>query len=116
MFESELDTVARDQAGITPIQPLLKAINGIQNLSDLQTVYASTVGVSAPFAGIGANADLNDSSTNTAWVYPGGLGLQRDYYVDQDDKTKEIRQQYVAHVARMFEFINYSKEDAQSAA
>ena len=25
MFESELDTVARDQAGITPIQPLLKA-------------------------------------------------------------------------------------------
>ncbi|MGC6524838.1 MAG: M13 family metallopeptidase [Flavobacteriaceae bacterium] len=116
VFESELDTIARDQAGITPIQPLLKAINGIQNLSDLQTVYASTVGVSAPFAGIGANADLNDSSTNTAWVYPGGLGLQRDYYVDQDDKTKEIRQQYVAHVARMFEFINYSKDDAQAAA
>ncbi len=116
VFESELDTIARDQAGITPIQPLLKAINGIQNLSDLQTVYASTVGVSAPFAGIGANADLNDSSTNTAWVYPGGLGLQRDYYVDQDDKTKEIRQQYVAHVARMFEFVNYSKDDAQAAA
>ena len=116
VFESELDTIARDQAGITPIQPLLKAISGIQNLSDLQTVYASTVGVSAPFAGIGANADLNDSSTNTAWVYPGGLGLQRDYYVDQDEKTKEIRQQYVAHVARMFEFINYSKEDAQAAA
>lgn len=116
VFESELDTIARDEAGISPIQPLLKAINDIQNLSDLQTVYASTVGVSAPFAGIGANADLNDSSTNIGWVYPGGLGLQRDYYVDQDEKTKEIRQQYVAHVARMFEFVNYSKEDALASA
>ncbi len=116
VFESELDTIARNEAGITPIQPLLKAISSIQNIGDLQEVYAKTVGVSAPFAGIGANADLNDSSMNTTWVYPGGLGLQRDYYIDQDDKTKEIRQQYVDHVARMFGFINYSKDDARSAA
>ncbi len=53
---------------------------------------------------------------NTTWVYPGGLGLQRDYYLDQDDKTKDIRQQYVDHVARMFEFINYNKDDARAAA
>ncbi|MGB0186047.1 MAG: M13 family metallopeptidase [Flavobacteriaceae bacterium] len=116
VFESELDTVARNEAGITPIQPLLKAISSIQNIRDLQEVYAKTVGVSAPFAGIGANADLNDSSMNTTWVYPGGLGLQRDYYLDQDDKTKDIRQQYVNHMARMFEFINYSKDDARAAA
>lgn len=116
VFESELDTIARNEAGITPIQPLLKAISSIQNISDLQEVYAKTVGVSAPFAGIGANADLNDSSMNTTWVYPGGLGLQRDYYLDQDDKTKDIRQQYVDHVARMFEFINYNKDDARAAA
>ena len=116
VFESELDTVARNEAGITPIQPLLKAISSIENIGDLQEVYAKTVGVSAPFAGIGANADLNDSSMNTTWVYPGGLGLQRDYYLDQDDKTKDIRQQYVNHMARMFEFINYSKDDARAAA
>lgn len=82
----------------------------------MQTIYATTLGVSAPFTGIGANPDLSDSSMNTAWVYPGGLGLQRDYYVDQDAKTKEIRGQYMDHIARMFGFINYTEEDARAAA
>ena len=116
IFESELDTIARNEAGISPIQPLLDKIGGINNLSDMQTVFASTLGVSAPFAGIGANPDLNDSSMNTAWVFPAGLGLQRDYYLDQDEKTKEIRGQYVAHVARMLQYINYSEADAKAAA
>ena len=116
IFESELDTIARDEAGITPIQPLLDKIGSINNLNDMQTVFASTLGVAAPFAGIGANPDLNDSSMNTAWLFPAGLGLQRDYYLDQDDKTKEIRGQYVDHVARMLQYINYSEADAKAAA
>lgn len=116
LFKSELDTVARNEAGIKPIQPLLDKINGISSLKDLQTVYASTIGVSAPFAGIGANPDLSDSSMNTAWVFPGGLGLQRDYYLDQDAKTKEIRGKYVDHVARMLQYINYSEANARKAA
>ena len=116
LFKSELDTVARNEAGIKPIQPLLDKINGINSLKDLQTVYASTIGVSAPFAGIGANPDLSDSSMNTAWVFPGGLGLQRDYYLDQDAKTKEIRCKYVDHVARMLQYINYSEANARKAA
>ena len=116
LFESELDTVARNEAGVSPLMPLLEKINGIQNLEDMQTVYASTLGVSAPFTGIGANPDLSDSRMNTAWVYPGGLGLQRDYYVDQDEKTKEIRAKYVDHMTHMFQFIDYSENDARKAA
>ena len=116
IFESELDTVARNEAGIKPIQSLLDKINGINSLNDMQTVYASTLGVSAPFAGIGANPDLSDSSMNTAWVFPGGLGLQRDYYLDQDAKTKEIRDKYVDHITRMLQYINYSEADARAAA
>lgn len=116
VFESELDTIARNEAGITPITPLLDAISSINSISDMQTVYATTIGVSAPFAGIGAEADLNNSAVNTAWLFPGGLGLQRDYYLDQDDKSKEIRGHYVDHVARMFEFINYDPEKARLAA
>lgn len=116
IFDSELDTVARNEAGIKPIQPLLDKINSIKNLNDMQTVFATTLGVGAPFAGIGANPDLNNSSMNTAWVFPGGLGLQRDYYLDKDEKTKEIRGQYVDHITRMLQFINYSEADARTAA
>ena len=116
IFESELDTVARNAAGIAPIKPLLSAIDGIKNLEDMQTVYGTVNGVGAPFAGLGANPDLNDSSMNTAWIFPGGLGLQRDYYVDQDGKTKEIRGQYVDHITRMLQFIDYDEATARVAA
>jgi putative endopeptidase len=116
VFETELDTVARDAAGIKPLEPLLEAISSIKNLNDMQTVYAKVIGVSAPFAGIGASANLNDSSMNIAWVFAGGLGLQRDYYLDQDSKSKEIRQQYVDHIARMLQFINYDEASAKAAA
>ena len=116
IFETKLDTIARNKAGIKPIQHLLDAIEGIKNINDLQTVYATVTGVSAPFAGIGANPDLNDSSVNTAWVFPGGLGLQRDYYLDQDEKTKDIRKDYLKHVSKMFQFIGYNVSDADNAA
>jgi len=116
VFETELDTVSRNEAGIKPIAPLLSKIDGITNIKDMQRVIAKNNGISAPFVGLGANADLNDSSMNIAWIYPSGLGLQRDYYLDQDSKSKEIRAKYVAHVARMLQFINYSKADADAAA
>jgi putative endopeptidase len=116
IFETKLDTISRNKAGIKPIQHLLDAIEGINNIEELQTVYATITGISAPFAGIGANPDLNDSSVNTAWVFPGGLGLQRDYYLDQDEKTKDIRKDYLKHVSKMFQFIGYNVTDADNAA
>ncbi|NNE32049.1 MAG: M13 family metallopeptidase [Winogradskyella sp.] len=116
IYESELDTVARNEAGTAPIEPLIEKINGISNLNEMQTVYATTLGVSAPFFGIGSSPDLNNSTMNTAWVVPAGLGLQRDYYLDQDEKTKEIRGKYVDHIARMLQFIDYSEADANAAA
>ncbi|NRA94402.1 MAG: M13 family metallopeptidase [Psychroserpens sp.] len=116
IFETQLDTIARDEAGIEPLKPLLTAIDGINSIEDMQTVYATVMGVSAPFASIGAGPDLNDSSMNIAWVGAGGTGLQRDYYLDQDDRSKEIREKYKAHISRMLQFIEYSKEDADAAA
>lgn len=116
IFDSELDTVARNKAGIEPLKPILAKIDGIKNLNDMQTIEATTMGVATPFAGLGAGPDLNDSSMNTAWVGPGGTGLQRDYYLDQDDKSKQIREKYKAHISRMLQFIDYNKAEADAAA
>ncbi|MCK0179878.1 M13 family metallopeptidase [Flavobacteriaceae bacterium S0862] len=116
IFETNLDTVARNEAGIKPLQPLLDAINSINNLNDMQTVLATTLGVDAPFAGFGASTDMNNSSMNMAWVYSGGLGLQRDYYLEQDDNSKKIRGQYVDFVTNMLQFINYDEATAKTAA
>ena len=116
-FESELDTVARNEAGLKPLEPLLEAINGIKSIKDMQTVYATTLGVDAPFFSLQVFADLNDSKMNATYITQGGLGLpDRDYYVLKDDKSKMRRQQYVDHVTRMLQYIDYSEADARKAA
>ena len=117
LFETELDTLARDKAGLTPLQPLLNAIDGITSIGDMQTVYAKTLGVDAPFFGFQVFPDLNNSSMNASYISQGGLGLpDRDYYVLQDAKTKERRSQYVDHITRMMQYIDYNEADAKVAA
>jgi putative endopeptidase len=117
LFESELDTVARNAAGLAPLKPLLQAIDGITNIKDMQTVYAKTLGVDAPFFNLAVFPDLNDSKMNASYITQGGLGLpDRDYYVLKDDKSKERRQQYIDHVTRMLQYIDYSESEARTAA
>jgi putative endopeptidase len=117
LFESELDTVARNEVGLKPLIPLLEAIDGIKNINDMQTVYAKTLGVDAPFFSLQVFADLNDSKMNATYITQGGLGLpDRDYYVLKDEKSKERRQQYLDHITRMLQYIDYSEADARKAA
>ena len=117
VFESELDTISRNEAGISPLKPLLTAISEIKTLNDLQDVYAKTIGIDAPYYGMSAFADLNNSTVNAAYVGPGGLGLpDRDYYLDQDEKSKENRTSYVAYITKMLQYIGVSEADAAKKA
>lgn len=117
VFESELDTISRNEAGIAPLKPLLEAISEIKTLNDLQDVYAKTIGVDAPYFGMSAFADLNNSAINAAYVGPGGLGLPgRDYYLDQDNKSKENRTNYIAYITKMLQYIGISEGDATMKA
>lgn len=118
IFETNLDTVARNKAGMAPIMPIMEKIEAIQTFEDFQqlmTVHAAEV--SQPLFGIQTYADPNDSSMNATYIAPGSLGLpNKDYYVNTDDKSKEIRQQYVDHVTRMLQFLGDSEEEARKQA
>ena len=52
-----------------------------------------------------------------AWVLAGGLGLpDRDYYVKDDARSKEIREKYVAHVAEALRLSGVSAQQAADGA
>ncbi|EAQ39788.1 peptidase family M13 [Dokdonia sp. MED134] len=117
IFNTKLDTLARNEAGLKPLQPALDDIAGVTNLAELQTVLATNPAVSSPFLSIGAGADLNDSSMNTVYLGANGLGLpDRDYYILEDSKSKEIRVEYKKHIARMLQMLGDSEVDATAAA
>lgn len=118
IFSSELDTVARNAAGIAPLQPALAQINSISNVADFQKVMTENiVTVSQPFMGVAAFSNPSNSSMNSAYITPGGLGLpDRDFYTNTDAKSIEIRQQYVDHITRMLQFLGDSESDARTQA
>ena len=117
LFDSKLDIDTRNAAGTIPLQPALDAIASIENLKDLQTVLMTTPNVSSPFIDFISFADLNDSAINAAYVTENGLGLgDRDYYLDMDTKSVEIRSKYVEHISRMLQFLGDDEISATASA
>jgi len=117
LFTSIMDTIARDKAGIAPLTPVLKAIDAVKNITDIQTLLSTNHAVSSPFVGFSSFPDLNNSAINAAYVSPGGLGLpERDYYLDNDDKSKEIRTQYLQYVSKMLSYIGETEKNANEMA
>jgi predicted metalloendopeptidase len=111
--------VARNKQGITPLAPYLAKINAVKNIKDLQKLMMETEaqGGGVGFFGIGIGADEKNSNRNVVSVGPGSLGLpDRDYYVSEDKDSKEKREKYVLHVAKMLQFLNESPEQAKANA
>jgi len=118
LYRSIMDTVARNKAGIKPLKPYLDKINQVKSVADLQKLIlemAPKGGIG--FFGVGVGTDAKNSNRNVVNVGPGSLGLpDRDYYVSDDADSKEKRQKYVAHVARMLAFLGEKPQVAQKNA
>ena len=119
MYKAAMDTVARNKQGIAPLTPYLAKINAVKNVKDLQKLMMETEaqGGGVGFFGIGIGADEKNSNRNVVSVGPGSLGLpDRDYYVSEDKDSKEKREKYVVHVAKMLQFLNETPEQAKANA
>lgn len=119
MYQSAMDTVARNKQGIAPLKPYLAQIDAVKNVVDLQKLMMQTEadGGSVGFFGVGVGADEKDSNRNVVSLGPGSLGLpDRDYYVSEDADSKEKRAKYVLHVAKMLQFLGESPAAAQADA
>lgn len=107
LFQSYTDLATRNKNGIQPIIPLLKKVDGIKDLKDVQNFMTKTQPYGGPgFFGLYVGSHPKKSNENTVFLFPAGLGLSRDYYVDKDADTKEKLKKYEEHIARMLTFIN----------
>ena len=118
VFKSKLDTNSRNKLGIFPIKPALDLISGINSVEDFQKVITlNATTVSQPFFGISAFSNPSNSSINSAYISPGGLGLpDRDFYTNKDSKSILIRAQYLDHISRMLQFLGDDEKSAEQQA
>jgi putative endopeptidase len=109
-----MDTSAIDSEGLKPLQPEFDRIAAIQDRAGLEKEFEhlQSVGISVPFR-VDSTQDFKDSTKVTGEIDQRGLGLpDRDYYTKEDEKSKDTRAKYVAHVAKMFELMGDSAETA----
>lgn len=118
LYKTIMDTVTRNKQGIAPLKPYLAKIDKIKNVKDLEALLAEMEQEGGlGFFGVGIGADAKDSNKNAIYVGAGSLGLpDRDYYVSDDADSKEKRDLYVRHVAKMLKYLGYKDADALKQA
>lgn len=118
LYKTIMDTVTRNKQGIAPLKPYLAKIDKIKNVKDLEALLAEMEQEGGlGFFGVGIGADAKDSNKNAIYVGAGSLGLpDRDYYVSDDADSKEKRDLYVKHVAKMLKYLGYKDADALKKA
>lgn len=117
-YSTGMDTAKIEELGYTPIQPILEKIDKINSKEDLVkvTAYLHSHEVSPLFA-FYAGVDAKNSEMMIASFWQAGMGLPDvEYYYKDDNRSKEIREKYVEHIAKMFELISYSNSDAKAAS
>lgn len=115
-----MEETAVDAAGAKPLEPLLHRFTALESKRDLAAFLAhqqlATYGSGWLF-GFGSDQDFSDATKVIAFARAGGLGLpDRDYYTKNDARSKDLRDKYVAHVARMLELAGESNAEAAKDA
>ena len=114
-YASCMDEAKIEAEGLKPIQAELDLVNKVTDQKSLQTEIAHlhSLGYNALF-GSGSNRDFKNSSETIIGIFQGGLSLPtRDYYLKDDPRSKTIRDEFVKHVAKMFELMG---DDSAKAA
>ncbi|HEY3934910.1 MAG TPA: M13 family metallopeptidase [Gemmatimonadales bacterium] len=113
-----MDTVAIDKAGVAPLAPVMQAIAAISTPDELKAGFGTlehTDGL-APWAD-GAMQDEKDAKSVIVELGQGGTSLPtRDYYFKSDSASQKIRDEFVAHVTRMFELAGDPHDTAAAEA
>ena len=115
-YKLAMDSTRRDKEGVAPVTPLLKKIEAVKSVPDfkkLQMQYAAfSFGV--PFDA-SFNADERNASMNILYLYQGGLTLgQKEYYLDTDKATVDIREAYKKHLIKMFQLFGFNVAQAKA--
>ena len=114
LYKMAMDSVRRNEDGVKPVLPLLNEIEIAQSVDELRKIQLKYIvfGYGIPMS-YGFGADEKNAGMNILSISQGGLTLgQKEYYLDNDKATKDIRNAFKEHISRMFQLFGFSKEKA----
>ena len=115
LYKLAMDSARREKEGVTPLMGELKTLENAKNKEQLFNVQLSMMpyGESEFFSAY-IGADDKNASENILNIYQSGLTLgQKDYYLENDEATKKIREAYKKHIVKMFQLFGFKKGAAE---
>jgi len=122
-----MDTTLMEREGAKPIKPALDAIAAAKTTDDIVKLFGSRAlrggggggrgggGGASPFS-LGPSTDPKNSKLVILSANQGGLTLNRDDYLGDNQRATKRRADYVEHVTRSFELVGESQQQAAADA
>jgi len=113
MFGAVMNTKARNAQGAAPLKPYLEEIDRITSRSELCDYMVNKASLrESVFLGFYVGTDVKNSKQNTLYTFGASKGLpDRDYYLKDDDKSKQIRKAYLEFMSNAFKAVGVEISD-----
>jgi putative endopeptidase len=118
LFNLGMDTVRIEKQGIKPLTPYFEEIEKIASNDDVEIEIGKfhNYGFSALF-GFYGSTDAKNSSMVIAQLSQGGIGMpDRDYYLNEDPRSKDLREKYLIYIEKLFVLLGDDQTKAKQEA
>ena len=115
LYNLAMDSVKLNKDGFKPVENQLKAIAALKSTQELTKLMPELLktDVDTYFA-LYVDADLKNSNEYLVQTYQSGISLgEREYYLDNDAQTTNIRNKYKEHVVKMFQLFGFAEPVAK---
>jgi len=114
LYSACMDSNRREVLGIHPVQGYLDHIAKVSTRTELKALMLQFLrdGAPVPFA-LRSSPDMKNTNEMVAYFGVGGISLpEREFYFRDDERTKKIRAEFVAHVDRTLQLGGIKAADA----
>ncbi|GAC1430571.1 MAG: M13 family metallopeptidase [Terriglobales bacterium] len=119
LFNSYMNETLIESKGTAPLKPHLDAIQAIKDKRELAHALGETLRADVDalnntnfhtpnLFGLWVAPDFDDSDHYTAYLLQGGIQLpDRQYYLDDSERMRDIRSKYEVHIAAMLKLAGF---------
>ena len=115
LYNMAMDSVTLNKQGAEPVKAMLDKIAGLKDKNEIVPMMTEMahIGIGTYFHSY-VYADPKNSSVNILQMGQGGINLgEKEYYLDTDSITQNIREQYKLYIGKLFQLAGFSEADAQ---
>ena len=113
LYNQVMDSARLNAEGIKPLEADLQQIRAISSRDEVIPMMAKLYRYASSYITFGMDIDPKDSRNYIVMLMQGPLSLdEREYYLDTDENTTNIRNKFREYVTKMFGFVGYDETTA----